>query len=55
MNGSITAVFGSGTITMSEAWIGCHPFIDDASNPKPSSNDPGSSSETGTVKCCHIP
>src|SRR5579862_77631 len=54
-NGSITAVLGSGITSMSLAWIGCQPRIDDPSNPKPSSNTASSISLGGTVKCCQIP
>src|SRR5678809_1181662 len=55
MNGSITAVVGSGITNMSELWISAQPRIDDPSKPRPSSNTPSVSSATGTVKCCHIP
>jgi hypothetical protein len=37
MNGSTTAVSGSGITSMSEAWIGCQPRMDDPSKPNPSS------------------
>src|SRR6185295_18381623 len=55
MNGSITAVAGSGITSMSELWISAHPRMDDPSKPRPSSKMPSVSSATGTVKCCHIP
>src|SRR5438094_5410828 len=54
-NGSITAVVGSGITSMSLAWIGCQPRIDEPSNPSPSSNTASSISLGGTVKCCQIP
>src|SRR5438874_1307961 len=54
-NGSITAVAGSGITSMSLAWIGCQPRIDEPSNPRPSSNTASSISLGGTVKCCQIP
>src|SRR6201993_1909816 len=54
-NGSITAVLGAGTTSMSLAWIGCQPRIDEPSNPRPSSNTLSSISLGGTVKCCQIP
>ena len=37
MNGSITAVVGSGMTSMSDALIGCQPRIDEPSKPLPSS------------------
>ena len=44
MNGSITAVLGSGITSMSEAWIACQPRIEEPSNPSPSSNTSSDSS-----------
>ena len=44
MNGSITAVSASGMTSMSEAWIACHPRIEEPSNPSPSSKTPSLSS-----------
>src|SRR6185369_4325712 len=55
MNGSMTAVDGSGTTSMSEALIGCQPRIDEPSNPSPDSKTSSSSSLMGVVKCCHVP
>ncbi len=55
VNGSMTAVVGSGTTSMSEAWIGCQPRIDEPSNPLPSSNSSSVSSLGGMVKCCQRP
>ena len=37
MNGSMTAVVGSGITSMSDAWIACQPRIEEPSNPSPSS------------------
>src|ERR1035437_6099544 len=54
-NGSMTAVFGSGITSMSLAWIGCQPRIEEPSNPRPSSNTASSISLGGTVKCCQMP
>src|SRR6202158_3123904 len=54
-NGSITAVAGSGITSMSLAWIGCQPRIEEPSKPRPSSNTASSISLGGTVKCCQIP
>src|SRR5262249_54476486 len=55
VNGSITAVAGSGMTSMSLAWIGCQPRIDEPSKPRPSSNTLSSISLGGTVKCCQMP
>src|SRR3989338_2690079 len=55
MNGSITAVVGSGTTSMSLAWIGCQPRMDEPSKPSPSSNISSLSSEMGMEKCCQMP
>ena len=55
MNGSITAVSGSGTTSMSLAWMGAHPRIEDPSNPSPSSKTASVSSAMGMVKCCQRP
>src|SRR6185436_4724379 len=55
MKGSMTADAGSGTASMSDALIGCHPRIDEPSNPEPSSNSSSLSSLIGMVKCCHVP
>ncbi len=56
VNGSITAVLGSGITSMSLDSIDCQPRIDEPSNPSPSSKGPSSlNSEIGAVKCCHWP
>src|SRR5262245_51414287 len=55
MNGSMAAVVGSGTASMSDALIGCHPRIDEPSSPEPSSNSSSPSSLVGIVKCCQVP
>src|ERR1035437_4459885 len=55
VNGSMTAVVGSGMTSMSEAWIGCQPRIDEPSQPSPSSNSASSISPMGMVKCCQMP
>src|SRR5258706_14247240 len=55
VNGSSLAVSGSGMMSMSDALIGCHPRIDEPSNPKPSSKQASVSRWTGTVVCCQIP
>ena len=46
-NGSSTADFGSGTASMSEALIACHPRIEEPSNPRPSSKMLSSSVSIG--------
>src|SRR3954468_18603706 len=55
MNGSISAVSASGTTSMSLAWMGAQPRIDDPSKPSPSSKMPSLSSAMGMVKCCQRP
>src|SRR6267142_1651251 len=55
MNGSITPVSGSGTTSMSLAWMGIQPRMEEPSKPSPSSNTPSVSSASGTVKCCQRP
>src|SRR5438067_13223983 len=55
MNGSISAVSGSGITSMSLAWIGTQPRIEEPSNPRPSSNTPSVNSAIGMVKCCQRP
>src|SRR2546425_9162074 len=53
MKGSITAVSASGTTSMSLAWVGIQPPMDDPSKPRPPSNtDPGRS-EIRDLKGCH--
>ncbi len=54
-NGSITPVFASGTASMSELLIGCHPRIDDPSKPTPSLNVFSSHVSIGYEQCCHVP
>src|SRR5229473_1587722 len=55
MKGSITPVSASGTTSMSLAWMGIQPRIEEPSKPSPSSNTPSVSSAMGMVKCCHRP
>ena len=54
-NGSSTAVPGSGTTSMSLAWIACQPRMLEPSNPGPSSQMSGVAWLTGMVKCCQVP
>jgi hypothetical protein len=53
-NGSITAVVGSGFISMSDELIARQPAIELPSNPKPSSM-PSSRRSIGYVRCFHWP
>src|SRR5712692_9649875 len=55
MNGSMVLVSGSGNTSMSLAWIGIHPRIEEPSKPSPSSKTASVSSAMGMVKCCHSP
>src|SRR5512140_3354503 len=55
MKGSIVAVSASGTTSMSLAWMGIHPRIDEPSNPRPSSKTASVSSASGMLKCCQSP
>jgi len=55
MKGSIIAVSGSGTTSMSLLSMAFQPRIDEPSKPKPSSKEDSSSSWSGTEKCCHWP
>src|ERR1700730_6582891 len=55
MKGSMVAVSGSGTTSMSLAWIGAHPRMEEPSNPRPSSKMASLSSAMGMVKCCQRP
>src|SRR5689334_21065671 len=55
MKGSMAAVAGSGTASMSDALIGCQPRIDEPSSPEPSSKSSSLSSLVGIVKCCQVP
>ena len=52
VNGSMYAVSGSGTRSMSDSWISWNPRIERPSNPSPSSKLSSVSSCTGTDKCC---
>src|SRR3990170_4343905 len=54
-NGSMIAVSGSGTTSMSDVCIDCQPRMDEPSNPRPSSKILGVNSSTGTEKCCQSP
>src|SRR5881409_2947993 len=54
-NGSITAVDASGTTSMSDSLMLCHPRIDDPSKPKPLWNDASFSSWVGKEQCCQRP
>src|SRR5215468_9744330 len=54
-NGSMRAVFGSGTINMSEALIACQPRIDEPSKPRPSSKTDSLIWSIGNVQCCQVP
>ncbi len=49
------AVAGSGMTSMSEAWIGCQPRIDEPSKPSRPRTALSSSSLIGIVKCCQMP
>src|SRR5215471_4162475 len=55
MNGSMAAVVGTGTTSMSDALIGCQPRMDEPSKPFPSSKRSSFSSLVGIVKCCQMP
>src|SRR5512141_3386897 len=55
MNGSMTAVDGSGITSMSEALIACQPRIDEPSKPRPASKTSSVSSYSGIEKCCQMP
>jgi hypothetical protein len=55
VNGSITAVAGSGSSSMSDSSIVWKPRIDEPSKPSPSSKMPSFSSDTGIEKCCQSP
>ena len=55
VNGSMYAVSGSGTRSMSDSWISWNPRIDDPSNPRPSSKLSSVSSCMGIEKCCMRP
>ena len=54
-NGSMHAVSGSGTASMSDMWIPCQPRIEEPSNPRPSMNVSSSSTSIGNEQCCHVP
>src|SRR5437879_109243 len=55
MKGSVTALAGAGTTSMSLAWIGAQPRMEDPSKPRPSSKTASVSSARGMVKCCQRP
>src|SRR5262245_19688147 len=55
VNGSMTAVLGSGTRSMSDSWISWNPRIEDPSKPTPSSNTSAVSCPAGMEKCCISP
>src|SRR2546426_3035842 len=55
MKGSITAVAAAGTTSMSLAWVGLQPRMDDPSKPRPSSNTGSVKSEVVTLECFHSP
>jgi hypothetical protein len=54
-NGSIWAVDGSGTASMSETLIACQPRIEEPSKPTPSLNVSSSQDSIGNEQCCHDP
>src|ERR1700758_5475194 len=54
-NGSMHAVSGSGSSTMSDSWMAWNPRIDEPSKATPLSNRPSSSPVAGMVKCCMTP
>ena len=54
-NGSMTAVAGSGTSSMSDSLISWKPRIEEPSKPAPSVSRPSPSSRAATAKCCHVP
>src|SRR3972149_2893085 len=55
VNGSMTAVAGSGNSSMSDSSIHWKPRMDEPSKPIPSSKSSSLSSATGIEKCCHRP
>src|ERR1041384_4030346 len=54
-NGSIKTRDESGMSSMSDSWIEAQPRKLEASKPKPSSNEPSSSSCSGKVRWCQAP
>ena len=54
-NGSMYAVVGSGSSSMSDSWICWNPRIDDPSNISPSVKTLSPKLEAGKVKCCITP
>src|ERR687886_968441 len=54
-NGSMSAVAGSGTSSMSDSLISWKPRIDEPSKPAPSVSRPSPSSRAATAKCCQVP
>src|ERR1044071_9061942 len=54
-NGSMKAVAGSGSASMSEASMDFQPRMEEPSKPKPSVKTSSLSSATGQLKCCQVP
>src|SRR5262249_50339674 len=55
VKGSITAVVGSGTTSMSEAWIGCPPPIGEPAEAVPSLESSSGRSLVGVAECWQRP
>ncbi|GBE40231.1 hypothetical protein BMS3Bbin09_00105 [bacterium BMS3Bbin09] len=55
LNGSMIAVEGSGTMSISDELMAHHPLMDEPSKPSPSSKVDSSSSLIGCEKFCQIP
>ena len=55
VNGSMNALAGSGTTSMSLTSIVWKPRIDEPSKPSPSSKASDVRQLTGTEKCCQVP
>ena len=53
--GSMIALAGSGTSSMSDSEMPCQPRIDEPSKPRPSSNALSSNARIGSDMCCHVP
>ena len=53
--GSMNAVVGSGTTSMSLSSMDWKPRMEEPSKPVPSENSFSSNSTRGTVKCCQVP
>src|SRR5262249_40194148 len=54
-NGSMNAVSGTGSTSMSDSLMACQPRMLEPSKPSPSSKTPSSRASCGMVKCCHRP